>query len=109
VMTPIAAEGIFSTNYRSGVIADDPMTFANYAVELYKNQSQWEKCQLRGIEIINTKFAKFKHNNRFRDKLHTILSDIATHRKNNFMGEIFKHHTLRSTKFLGKYIEEKNK
>ncbi|MDX1471787.1 MAG: glycosyltransferase, partial [Flavobacteriaceae bacterium] len=87
VMTPISAEGIFATDHSSRVIADDPVTFANYAVELYKNQSQWEECQLTGIEIINTKFAKFKHNNRFRDKLHTILSDIATHRKNNFMGE----------------------
>lgn len=109
VMTPIAAEGIFATDYSSGVIADDPVTFANYAAELYKNQSQWEECQLHGIEIINTKFSKTNHNNRFRDKLHTVLSDIAAHRKNNFMGEIFKHHTLRSTKFLGKYIEEKNK
>ena len=38
-----------------------------------------------------------------------IQENISKRREFNFIGEILKHHTLSSTKFMSKWIEEKNK
>ena len=44
----------------------------------------------------------------FKNKI-TDLSDNKDHyRKHNFTGQLLMHHTLQSTKYMSKWIEEKN-
>ena len=38
-----------------------------------------------------------------------ISENLESHRNQNFLGQILQHHTLQSTKYLSKWIEEKNK
>jgi hypothetical protein len=37
------------------------------------------------------------------------MVNLKQHRKNNFMGAMLQHHTLTSTKYMARWIEEKNK
>ncbi|MFC4721315.1 glycosyltransferase family 4 protein [Geojedonia litorea] len=109
VMTSVAAEGMFGTIEPNGIITDNPEDFALKAVELYTNASLWEKKQKNGFKIMNERFQKdFFHKN-----LHLQIDEISQHldknRLNNFTGQMLLHHRMQSTKYLSKWIEEKNK
>jgi hypothetical protein len=43
------------------------------------------------------------------ETLNHVKENILEHRKANFIGAILQHHTLMSTKYMSKWIEEKNK
>ncbi len=62
-----------------------------------------------GFKVINERF----NSNEFRDKFIKIVEvtqqNLSLHRKQNFTGSMLLHHTLQSTKFMSKWIEEKNK
>jgi hypothetical protein len=42
-------------------------------------------------------------------KINFIEDHRHEHRSHNFIGALLMHHTLKSTKYLAKWIEEKNK
>ena len=109
VTTTIGAEGINGEMSWPGVISDEPEAFAEAAVNLYKDQKEWERAQQQGAKIINTRFLK-KH---FEDELIQIIGEIGDnlkkHRQKNFTGQMLLHHTMKSTEFMSRWIEEKNK
>ena len=37
-----------------------------------------------------------------------ILSNLEDHRNNNFTGKMLLHHSLQSSKYMSKWIQEKN-
>jgi hypothetical protein len=45
----------------------------------------------------------------FQSNLQKIQNDITSHRQKNFIGQLLHYHTLKSNKYLSKWIEEKNK
>ncbi|WP_370478192.1 glycosyltransferase family 4 protein [Tamlana flava] len=109
VMTPIAAEGMFGGLPSNGFIEDTPEAFTEKVVKLFKNETLWVEKQQKGFEIINARFNKTKHQKRF---LKTVLetTEFLYHKRlNNFTGQMLQHHTLQSAKFMGKWIEAKNK
>jgi len=110
VTTAIGCEGIIDENQDwNGYIANDPKTFAASAVELYTNKSLWQKSQQNGIDIINTKFQKEKFTGPFLETLHQLRRNLDHHRSKNFIGAMFQFHTMRSTEYMSRWIEEKNK
>ncbi|TVZ59342.1 glycosyltransferase involved in cell wall biosynthesis [Flavobacteriaceae bacterium MAR_2010_105] len=108
VMTSIAAEGMFGKLEPNGFITDDPEDFALKAVELYGNSSVWEEKQSNGFKIVNERFQK----EGFHKKMHMAIQETTQHlhekRLDNFTGQMLLHHSLQSTKYLAKWIEEKN-
>ncbi|NQY05407.1 MAG: glycosyltransferase, partial [Flavobacteriaceae bacterium] len=109
VTTSIGAEGIAGDYPWPGAIADTPEVFAKAAIELYSDKAKWEKAREYCIPIINNRFNELSISKRFKTQLETIIGDLETHRKQNFIGQLLQHHTLQSTKYLSKWIEEKNK
>ena len=109
VTTQIGAEGMLNNQNWNGFIEDNPDDFAEKTVTLYTNEDIWKQAQLNGMSIINTCFNKNIFENEFIDKIQYLLSNIENHRTNNFMGQILSHHTLKSTMYMSKWIEEKNK
>jgi len=93
----------------NGFIEDDLEKFAVKAVELYTNEEIWKQAQQHGIEIINTMYDKELLENKFLRVLQQISSNLEQHRNNNFTGKMLLHHSLQSTKYMSKWIEEKNK
>lgn len=110
VTTTIGAEGMLSEDSDwNGFISDNPRKLAKAAIRLYKDKNLWQQCQQNGIELVHTKFNKNKYQIPLRKKLNTITKNLSEHRKNNFIGAMLQLHTAQSTKYLSKWIEEKNK
>ena len=108
VTTKIGAEGMHNNLPWNGFIGDNFTKFSNKAVQLYTDKNIWETSQKNGIDIINTIYSKEKHGKLFFDKIDTIQQNLETHRICNFMGSVLQHQTLQATKYMSKWIEEKN-
>lgn len=108
VTTKIGAEGMHNNLPWNGFIGDNFTEFSNKAVQLYTDKNIWETSQKNGIDIINTIYSKEKHGKLFFDKIDTIQQNLETHRICNFMGSVLQHQTLQATKYMSKWIEEKN-
>lgn len=109
VMTSIAAEGMFGELSSNGFIEDSPVAFAEKAVQLYQNDMVWKEKQLHGFNIINSRFMAALFQDEFISKIEGISEHLHTHRTQNFIGQMLAHHTMQSTKFMSKWIAEKNK
>jgi len=62
-----------------------------------------------GIKIINECFVKKKYSNLFLLEIEKLKNQLFEHRKRNFIGSMLNYHTIKSSKYLSKWIEEKNK
>ncbi|MDO7137635.1 glycosyltransferase family 4 protein [Algibacter lectus] len=109
VTSTIGAEGMFGDFEPNGFIEDDANSFVNQAIALCKNEVLWSKMQKNGFAIINNRFNSQKHKEMFLSRIESIVDDLNIHRQNNFMGQMLHHHSMQSTKFMSRWIEEKNK
>lgn len=109
VTTSMGAEGMHSNLSWNGFVDDDFEQFSKKAVELYTNKESWEKSQQNGIEIINQLYSKTRLSPLFINRINEIISNLDKHRTANFLGSLLQHQTLQSTKYMSKWIEEKNK
>ena len=109
VTTQIGAEGMHNNLPWNGFIIDDFNEFIVNSVQLYTDRSLWEQSQKNGIEIINQLYNKEKLSPPFISRVEALELNIKNHRTQNFIGNLLQHQTLRSTKYMSKWIEEKNK
>ena len=109
VTTSIGAEAMHAELDWGGIIADDIQEFANGAVSLYSDKTKWIDAQLKGSEIINQVFDKEFHSKLLIDKLEQLQKKLNQHRHRNFIGSMLMHHTISGTKYMSRWIEEKNK
>ncbi|RLD75478.1 MAG: glycosyltransferase, partial [Bacteroidetes bacterium] len=109
ITTNIGAEAMHDDLPWNGSITDNPLEFANKAIKLYQDKSLWIEAQQNGISIINQCYDKEKYENIFAKIIEQTSNQINQHRLKNFTGAMLQHHTLKSTKYLSKWIEEKNK
>lgn len=109
VTTNIGAEGMHNDLPWPGKIANTADDFANAAVEMYTNQSDFEQAQQDGNTLLNTLYDKAQLSAVLIKKIDSISSDLEAHREKNFTGQMLKHHTMRSTQYMSQWIAEKNK
>ncbi|KAB1069367.1 glycosyltransferase family 4 protein [Tamlana haliotis] len=109
VMSSIAAEGMFGDFEPNGFIEDDPELVVNNAMQLYQNESLWIDKQQNGFPVINARFNKAEFQKQFLSVLGDTFLNLQERRLNNFTGQMLQHHTMQSTKFMSRWIEEKNK
>ena len=109
VTTNIGAEGMETNNPWPGTIADDPEAFAKAAIELYSNQALWQEASERCSIHLRQKFSSEEHAPIFKERIAWLLAHMAEHRQLNFMGAMLQHHTMKSTTYMSKWIEAKNK
>ena len=62
-----------------------------------------------GYEIIQKKFLFSIYKSKFLDVLNELQTNLELHRNTNFIGQMLQFHTMRSTEFMSRWIEEKNK
>jgi len=109
ITTSIGAEGLFGEVDCNGFIEDDPKAFAIRAVELYTDKTIWKKKQQNGFEVFNQRFNKKESYKKLEKIIGELHNQLHKKRLDNFMGQMLWHHTLQSTKYMGRWIEEKNK
>lgn len=109
VTTHIGAEGIAKNEDWNGFVEDDFDAFSSKAVLLFQEEEEWNFAQKKGINILKNKFNKSLFENDFFQKTIKIQSNVMSHRNKNFMGNLLLHHSFLTTKYMSRWIEEKNK
>ncbi len=109
VTTSIGSEAMHADLPWNGCIEDNPKEYAEKAVLLYQNENLWKQAQKNGIAIINECYQKDKYSDTLIDLVNSLLVDSTSHRLHNFMGNLLQHHAFKSTMYMSKWIEAKNK
>lgn len=109
VTTTIGAEGMAGNYNWPGVICDDSIGFAKAAVSLYADDAKWNLAIENSTILLGKRFDEKAHQDALNQKIERIQTDIKSHRQKNFLGSVLLHHTMASTKYMSKWIEEKNK
>ncbi len=109
VTTQIGSEGMPQGDNWPGFISDSPNELANKAVLLYSKKEIWREKQSIGIRVLSTEFSKEENQQKFKEKLFSLRAGLAKHRSKNIIGKMLRLNNLRSTKFMSKWIEEKNR
>lgn len=109
ITTNIGAEGIAEPDQWPGVVTNNPELFADAAVKLSLDEQRWKTCQEIGINLINANFNLNSHLPRLVNRVETVQSNLLAHRKRNFIGKMLLHQSMRSTEFMSRWIEAKNK
>ena len=107
--TPIAVEGMPGPLDWGSDVSSVPRHLADTAIELYTNEPSWLHAQRCGYKIAEERFSA----TRWLPQLPAILEKayLSRHenRDRNFVGKLLNHHQHRSTEFMSRWIEEKNK
>lgn len=109
VTTTIGSEAMYGKLPWNGFIADDILEFAKQAVALYHDENLWLQSQKNGIAIVNECYQKANYSDQLINVVNALLDDLENHRLHNFMGSLLQHHAFRSTMYMSKWIEAKNK
>jgi len=109
VTTTIGAEAMHSDLDWNGVVEDDAKNIAAAAVNLYTDEALWKEAQRNGIMVINNLYSASTHGAHLLERIAFLQNNLEQHRKQNFIGAVLQHQTLMSTKYMAKWIEEKNK
>lgn len=109
VTTSIGAEGLYGDLETPGLVAETPNDFALSASELYSDRTKWLKAQKNGFNVINKRFLKTQYSNQFIQHIKSVGANLSKHRKTHFIGMILHYKSFQSSKYMSKWIEEKNK
>ena len=109
VTTSIGAEGLNGNLNWPGFIEDDFQTFATKAVELYEDLNLWQKSQKNGFEILKQRFLASQYEQSLLSSIVLKMNKLHEFRAENVLGSMLNYHLLKSTKYLSKWIAEKNK
>ncbi|WP_369013572.1 glycosyltransferase [Flavobacterium anhuiense] len=109
VTTSVGSEAMHDSLPWNGFIEDNPAEFAKKAIELYQNENLWKEAQKSGIAIINKCYQKSNYSNELVSLVNSLMIDSKSHRLHNFMGNLLQHHAFKSTMYMSKWIEAKNK
>lgn len=109
VSTTIGAEAMTIDNQLNGIISDNCEQFAEEAINLLQNEVDWQRAQALGFEIIHVKFSKSNYYPKFKKDVVELFQNLAEVRRMDFTSLLLQQQSLLSTKFMSKWIAEKNK
>jgi len=109
ITTSIGAEGISTSDNWPGSIASTPVEFAKDFFRLYTNSSEWNSKQKLGAKILENQFKKEDYSSVFEQRILEMLTHLDPHRKKHFVSKLIWHQSLQGTKYMSKWIMEKNK
>jgi len=109
VTTSVGAEGMAGQLPWCGFVSDDWEEFVQEAVALYSNASLWKQAQQNGFDILKERFDADVINKKFVQDLVECRNNLAGLRLQNFTGAMLQHQSLRSTEYMSRWIELKNK
>lgn len=109
ITTEIGAEGMQIDGNWNGFITKTDEDFIEKTVEIYSNSDVWNSSQKIGFEILDKKFNRNLFEKDFIERIQDLSENLVFHRNQNYLGKILQQKTLQSTKYMSKWIEEKNK
>ncbi len=109
VTSSVGAEAMHLDLPWNGFIEDSDEAFVKSAVQLYENETIWNQANLNAVIILTKVFDRTLFVEKFWLRFDRIKNNLDAHRAENYLGMILHHHQLNSTKYMSRWIEEKNK
>ena len=109
ITTTIGAESMNGDLPWNGFIADEIQEICEASIKFYQDENLWKTAQQNGVEIVNQRYCKSQFEDDFINKIMQLQQNLELHRHQNFYGSLLWYHTLNSTKYMSKWIEEKNR
>lgn len=109
VTTSVGVEGVVGNEAWGCAITDDPEEFAKTAVKLYTDAEAWKQVQVQGQQIARRRFGADQWLPRLPQLIETALAGMQENRKRHFTGRMLRHHQHRSTEYMSRWIEAKNR
>ena len=109
ITTTIGAESMHGDLPWCGAVANDVDLFVAEAVEHYRNEKLWQQKQQQGFSILRDYFYREDYAAGLVLRLSQLADNLADERSKNFSGQMLRHHTLKSTQYMGQWIEAKNR
>jgi len=109
ITTSTGAEAMHGNLDWNGFVEDKDDDFIAKSVALYQDQNLWKTAQQNGYQILKTIFDEKFFVLSFFEKISAVQKQLHLHRNRNFLGQILQYHHLNSTKYMSRWIEEKNK
>lgn len=115
VTTTLGCEGMLQNQCWNGEIIDtedvmeNPQSFADTAVKLYKDETAYQQYQENGFDILQKQYDKITWQKVFIDRLFQQKTQQKILRTTNFTGQMLRHHSMKSTQYMAQWIEAKNK
>jgi len=109
VTTTVGAESMYGTLPWNGCITDSEEEMIAAACELYTEKNTWKNAQKNGVALINGRFPKKILEIELLAVIDETQENLEKHRFENFTGSMLLHHTLKSTEYMSRWIQEKNK
>lgn len=91
------------------LIAESTSAFIESAVRLYQNEEVWEKSASEGKLLHGKLFANPEYVKTLLKRISELSGSLSGHRMANFTGKMLMHHTLASSRYMSKWIEEKER
>ncbi len=107
VTTPIGAEGMEETQQWKGTELASP--FIHKALQLYTQEKEWQKAQSMGLNQIKGYFSHTRNKKLLLSLVSKLQRNKQQERKENIVGAILREEQFQSTKYLSRWIQEKNK
>lgn len=109
VTTPIGAEGMHGEEQWPGAIVRTAQAFADSAVQLHQDKTQWLNAQALGLELLSSRYQQHIHGPALIARLEYCRQHLTSIRRDNFTGNMLRHHHHKSTQYMAQWIEAKNK
>lgn len=110
VTTAVGAEGISSDDCEWGcAVSEDPEVIAQAAISLYQDEIAWQRVQDNGQTIAEQRFGREQWHSKLPAIFRDALTQRDTNRNKHFVGRMLRHHHHRSTEFMSRWIEAKNR
>ena len=109
VTSSIGAEAMHGDLPWPGEIADDAMGFAEAAVQLHNDKGSWLRAQKRGTGVLEVRYSKETWEEALIHSIEKTYAGLSRHREANCLGSMFRYHSMRSTEFMSRWIEEKGR
>lgn len=81
--------------------------FVEACAELYQSEPMWRSAQQLGFEVLVERFDEREWSRRFMAQLDDLQCQLDEHRQRNFVGQMLRHHSHKSTQYMSQWIEAK--
>ncbi len=109
VTSVIGAEGIANSKIFGEGIYKDDKHFITLAEQFYNDQGRWQEAQKISQQFLQNTFSWKDYAALFNQCVTSRIKSPENYRAHQTVSQLLWHHSQQSTKYLSKWIQEKNK
>lgn len=109
VTTSIGAEGMQGDSPWPGAVENHPEAFRNAAIRLYQSETDWQSAHSFIPGLLKARFDQPTHAKALLKRIQILMDTPRNSTPEHLTGALLRHHQHRSTEYMSRWIEAKNK